>query len=130
MDGGAASCRAAGRGAVGCGPNVHSAKDWWAILELIVDRDRNRDIHRIFQADAAFASPDVYEFLEVEGSEYAIRLPSNDVLQRRDCATADPARGSLLERSGGVVPRLPPSGGQLDVTNLRRCAVRVVQFYN
>ena len=29
---------------------------------------------------AAFASPEVYEFLEAEGFKYAIRLPSNKVL--------------------------------------------------
>ena len=30
--------------------------------------------------DAAFASPEVYEFLEAEGFKYAIRLPANKVL--------------------------------------------------
>jgi hypothetical protein len=38
---------------------------------------------RYFRADAAFASPEVYEFLEAEGYGYAIRLPANAVLQRR-----------------------------------------------
>jgi hypothetical protein len=32
-------------------------------------------------ADAAFANPEVYEFLEAEGFKYAIRLPANKVLQ-------------------------------------------------
>ena len=32
--------------------------------------------------DAAFAPPEVYEYLEAEGYLYAIRLPANEVLQR------------------------------------------------
>ena len=35
-----------------------------------------------FRGDAAFANPEIYEFLEAEGYLYAIRLPANDVLQR------------------------------------------------
>jgi hypothetical protein len=38
---------------------------------------------RLFRGDAAFASPEVYEFLEHEEYLYAIRLPANDVLQRQ-----------------------------------------------
>ena len=33
-------------------------------------------------ADAAFASPEVYEYLEAEGFLYTIRLPSNQLLQK------------------------------------------------
>jgi hypothetical protein len=36
-----------------------------------------------FRADAGFANPDVYEFLEAERIKYAIRLPANQVLQNR-----------------------------------------------
>src|SRR5262249_30334286 len=36
-----------------------------------------------FRADAAFAMPEVYEFLEAERIKYAIRLPANQVLQDR-----------------------------------------------
>ncbi len=32
-------------------------------------------------ADAAFANPEVSEFLEAEGFTYAIRLPANNVFQ-------------------------------------------------
>jgi len=34
-----------------------------------------------FRADAAFAKPEVYEFLESRDIDYAIRLPANEVLQ-------------------------------------------------
>ena len=39
-----------------------------------------------FRADAAFAMPEVYEFLEAEQIKYAIRLPVNQVLQRAGSA--------------------------------------------
>ncbi len=34
-----------------------------------------------FRGDAAFAQPSMYEYLESEGIEYAIRLPANQILQ-------------------------------------------------
>jgi hypothetical protein len=36
-----------------------------------------------FRGDAAFAQPNMYEFLEVQGIDYAIRLPANQILQAR-----------------------------------------------
>lgn len=36
---------------------------------------------RFFRGDAAFALPDLYDFLEAEGYNYAIRLKANAVLQ-------------------------------------------------
>src|SRR5476649_1199074 len=62
--------------------NVHSAKDWRAVLEPVVARHRGQKLPCHFRADAAFANPEVYEFLEAEGYGYAMRLPANDVLQR------------------------------------------------
>ena len=57
--------------------NVHSADGWREVLEPVVSRYRDRKLRRYFRADAAFASPEVYEFLEAEGFLYAIRLPAN-----------------------------------------------------
>ena len=37
---------------------------------------------RYFRGDAAFANPEIYEFLEVEGFKYTIRLPANTILAR------------------------------------------------
>ena len=62
--------------------NVHSAKDWRTVLEPVVTRYRIQKLPRYFRGDAAFANPELYEFLEAEGYEYAIRLPKNDVLQQ------------------------------------------------
>ncbi|MCH8237780.1 MAG: IS1380 family transposase, partial [Proteobacteria bacterium] len=61
--------------------NVHSADGWREVLEPVVKRYRERNLRRYFRGDAAFASPDIYEFLEAEGFLYAIRLKANTVLQ-------------------------------------------------
>jgi hypothetical protein len=49
-----------------------------------------------FRGDAAFANPEVYEFLEAEKISYTIRLPANTVLQNRI--------GHLLKRPVGRPP--------------------------
>ena len=133
--------------------NVHSADGWHDILEPVVERYRRRNMRRYFRADAAFANPEVYEFLEAEGYKYAIRLPANQVLQERI--------GHLLKRPIGrpphevrrfhanfsyqaqswtmprrVVAKVEWHPGELYprvgfvVTNLSRPAERVVGFYN
>src|SRR3954463_8647186 len=68
------------RGALRSG-NVHSAAGWRDVLEPVVVRYRDTVRRRYFRGDAAFANPEVYEFLEAEGASYAIRLPANQVLQ-------------------------------------------------
>jgi hypothetical protein len=52
------------------------------VLVLVVARYQGRNLRHCFRADATFASPEVYEYLEAEGFEYAIRLPANDALLR------------------------------------------------
>ncbi len=61
--------------------NVHSADGWHEVLETVVDRYQDRKLRRYFRADAAFASPEVDEFLEAEGFLYAIHLPANRALR-------------------------------------------------
>ncbi len=61
--------------------NVHSADGWRDVLEPVVERYRERNLRRYFRWDAAFAAPDIYEFLEAKGFLYAIRLKANAVLQ-------------------------------------------------
>ena len=46
----------------------------------MVARYRSEIRRRYFRGDAAFAKPEIYDFLEDEGYEYAIRLPANEVL--------------------------------------------------
>ena len=47
----------------------------------VVARYRQQDTPALLPWRAAFASPEVYEFLEAEDFSYAIRLPANKVLQ-------------------------------------------------
>ena len=133
--------------------HVHSAEDWRLVLEPVTARYRERGVDLYFRADAAFAKPEVYEFLEGGDIRYAIRLPANQVLQRRI--------GHLLTRPVGPPPKKPivayasfhyqaagwtrarrvvakiewhqgelyPRIGFI-VTNLTRPNKRVVKFYN
>ena len=133
--------------------NVHSADGWRAVLEPVVARYRGSIKRLYFRGDAAFANPEIYEFLEAEGIGYTIRLPANSVLQGRI--------GYLLKRPVGrpphevrryyasfgyqahswqkprrVVAKVEWHPGELYprvgfiVTNLARLAERVVAFCN
>ena len=51
-----------------------------------------------FCADAAFAMPEIYTFLEAEGFKYTIRLPANTVFQS-SALWALPRRSRLRSRS-------------------------------
>jgi hypothetical protein len=133
--------------------NVHSARDWRAVLEPVVARYHNRPLRRYFRADAAFAQPELYEYLEAEGFEYAIRLPANDALLRdiEPLLTRPVGRpsntpivwyaGFLYQakswnRARRVVAKVEWHNGELFprvgviVTNLSRPAKGVVRFYN
>ena len=133
--------------------NVHSAAGWRAVLEPVIARYRGIVKRLYFRGDAAFANPEIYEFLEAEGIGYTIRLPANRVLQDRS--------GHLLKRPIGRPPHevrrhyasftyraqswgkprrvvakvewhpeeLYPRVGFI-VSNLARPAERVVAFYN
>jgi hypothetical protein len=123
------------------------------MLEPVVTRYRGRVKRLYFRGDAAFANPEIYEFLEAEAMGYAIRLPANPVLQDKI--------GHLLKRPAGrppqevrryyssfsyqagswskprrVVAKVEWHPGQLYprvgfiVTNLARPAERIVAFYN
>ena len=62
--------------------NVHSADGWRNVLEPVVMRYKERKVRLYFRGDAAFASPEIYEYLEAEGLLYVIRLKANAILQR------------------------------------------------
>ena len=79
--------------------NVHSAQGWREVLGTIVARYERTGVRKYFRGDAAFADPEVYEYLEEHGFLYAIRLPSNDVLEREI--------QHLLKRPVGRPPRKP-----------------------
>jgi hypothetical protein len=79
--------------------NVHSADEWKNLLEPIVARYKDTSGKLYFRADAAFASPDVYEYLEEKGILYAIRLKANNNLYREI--------EHLLARPVGRPPKKP-----------------------
>src|SRR5260370_39735963 len=53
----------------------------WIVLKPVAVRYQGKVSRIYFRADAAFAMPEVYEFLEAERIKYAIQLPANRVLQ-------------------------------------------------
>ena len=80
--------------------NVHSADRWKELLEPIVARyEKKKQSAKYFRGDAAFAKPEIYEYLEEKGFLYAIRLPANQVLQEKI--------EHLLTRPVGRPPRKP-----------------------
>ena len=79
--------------------NVHSADRWKELLEPIVARYERKTVRKYFRGDAAFAKPEIYEYLEEKGFLYAIRLPANQVLQAEI--------RHLLTRPVGRPPRKP-----------------------
>ena len=112
-----------------------------------------RNLRHYFRADAAFANPEIYEYLEAEGFEYAIRLPANNALFRdielpltRPVGRPSNAPGvwyagflyqtKSWSRARRVVAKVEWHNGELFphvgfiVTNLTRPAKRVVRFYN
>ena len=46
--------------------NVHSADGWDDVLKSVLARYQGKVSRIYFRADAAFAMPEVYEFLEAE----------------------------------------------------------------
>ena len=62
--------------------NVHSAEGWEELLLPEIERQQRMGKEIAFRADAAFAKPEIYEALEERGVKYAIRIPSNDNLER------------------------------------------------
>ena len=133
--------------------NVHTAEEWRSVLKPVIERYREWLIDKFFRGDAGFAFPELYEFLEDEAFWYAIRLKSNQVLERhiehlltRPEIEADgkpdvryhdfeyqAGSGSQPRRVVAKVTwfadRLFPAIGFI-VTNLNWSARRVVAFYN
>jgi hypothetical protein len=79
--------------------NVHSAKGWKQFLSPIVDRYKEMDKKLYLRGDAAFASPDIYEYLEDNSILYAIRLKANNNLYQKI--------DHLMTRPVGRPPRKP-----------------------
>jgi hypothetical protein len=57
------------------------ADSWRVVLKPIVSRYLRKRTGLYFRGHGAFASPDIYEFLEVDGVGYSIPLSPDRVLQ-------------------------------------------------
>jgi len=133
--------------------NLHSAEGWRDVLEPLIERYKKWKVRLYFRDDAAFASSDLYEYLEAEGILYAIRIEANKVLQehiahllRRPVGrppkyiqrfhASFSYRAGSWDRKRRVVAKVEWHPGELYprvgfiVTNLSRPAERVVAFYN
>lgn len=133
--------------------NVHSADGWRYLLEPIVKRCVALGKKLYLRGDAAFASPDVYGYLEENRILYAIRIKANARLEEHiEHLTRRPVgrpplkprvlyhdfsyRAGSWERSRRVIAKIEWHQGELFprvgfiVTNLSRAAKNVVRFYN
>ena len=54
--------------------------------------------------DAGFASPEIFDYLDAEGVEYAVAMPKNSILERR--AKRALGRASRLSRESGQTERV------------------------
>jgi hypothetical protein len=79
--------------------NVHSADRWQEVLVPAVERYQRKGMRLLFRGDAAFAKPEMYEYLESWVIGYAIRLPANDILEQEI--------KHLLKRPEGELPAKP-----------------------
>lgn len=132
--------------------NVHSADNWKDVLAPIVKRYEHTQ-RKYFRGDAAFAIPDLYEYLEEHSFQYAIRLPANQILQEeiRHLLTRSVGRPSkepdiyhdeFMYQAGSwnkkrrVVAKVEWHRGELFprvgfvVTNMKAEKRDVVHFYN
>jgi hypothetical protein len=63
--------------------NVHSAHGWRDVLDPVGARYRGKALRRLLRGDAAFALPDVYEYLEAEGFRTRSVCPPTKCSRRR-----------------------------------------------
>ena len=133
--------------------NVHSADGWENVLKPVVARYRGKVSRIYFRADAGFANPEVYEYLEPSASNMRSGFPptascrsglatcsrARSGVRRTKCAAS--TRTSPIRPEAGQNPRrvvakvewhpgdLYPRVGFI-VTNMARPAENVVAFYN
>jgi hypothetical protein len=87
--------------------NVHSADGWNGVLKPVVARYQGKVSRIYFRADAAFAMPEVYEFLEAERINYAIRLPANQTCSIGSATCSSARSDDRRTRCVGSMPISP-----------------------
>jgi len=123
------------------------------LLQPVVERYKAMGKKIYFRADAAFASPDVYEYLEDNKILYAMRIKANnrlydhvEHLMTRSVGRPSmkpkvlyydfPYRAASWDRSRRVIAKIEWHAGELFprvgfiITNLSARAEKVVRFYN
>jgi len=76
------------------------------LLEPIAARYRDLDIRRSFRGDAAFARPELYEYLEAEGYLYAIPLTTlRERLVKIGAKVVSHARYVIFQMAEVATPR-------------------------
>ena len=133
--------------------NVHSADGWRDLLQPLVERYRAVGNRIYFRGDAAFASQDMYEYLEDNNILYAMRIKANsrlyemvEHLMTRPVGrpSAKPKvffhdfsyRAKSWKRQRRVIAKIEWHQGELFprigfiITNLSARAEKVVRFYN
>ena len=123
--------------------NVHSADGWDGVLKPVVTRYQGKVSRIYFRADAAFAMPGVYEFLEAERMQHRIGYllkrpvgrPPNEVRRfyanfTYQAGSSGPIRAGSSPKSSGIRAsfirasasssptwRVPPKMSSLSTTN-------------
>ena len=133
--------------------NVSSADRWWELPDPIVGRYQDLGLRMLFRGNAGFAKQEVYEYLEEEVYEYAMRLPANQVLHREiepllsQRENPEPGRPVVVyhdfqyqagtwNKPRRVVAKIEWRAGELFptvgfiVTNRKDPAKGIVHFYN
>ena len=112
---------------------------------------QKKGLRLLFRGDAAFAKPELYEYLEQGKIGYAIRLPANQVIQEQiqpllERPTEWPSREPIVSYHAPIRPRVGTCPGEwwlvewhqgelfprvgFIVTNLSYPPKGIVRFYN
>jgi hypothetical protein len=94
--------------------NVHSATGWEDVLKPVVARYRGQVSRIHFRGDAGFANPDIYDYLEAEGSKIGHPFADEPHLAREDQPSADPSGRTPAERGPAFLCELQLPGRKLD----------------
>jgi len=79
--------------------NVHSADRWQEVLAPAVERYQRKGVRLLFRGDAAFAKPEMYEYLEPRVSRYPRAKP------------VEPCPSGFWIRHSSTSKRYPGTGG-------------------
>ena len=105
--------------------NVHSADRWKELLEPIVARYEKKTVRKYFRGDAAFAKPEIYEYLEEKGVFVCYPASRQPGASRKDSTPADPACGASTQKARRLVGRFQIPSRQLETGSSGHCQGRV-----